>query len=63
MLQAVLQPRMGDGPPRSSQQSGEHHVEMFEKLAGSTLDWNVKVSAVIREAHRNSETICCTLNN
>ena len=51
MLQAVLQPGMGDSPAKFEEawNAWEHQVDVYEKLATSKLD-DVKISVVLREA-------------
>ena len=52
MLQAVLQPRLGDNPAKFEEawNSWEHQVDVYEKLATSKLDDDVKISVVLRKA-------------
>ena len=52
MLQAVLQPGMGDNPAKLEEtwKAWEHQVDVYENLAASKLDDDVKISAVLREA-------------
>ena len=50
MLQAVLQPGLGDDPAKFEENGWEHPVDVYEKLATSKLDDDVKISAVLREA-------------
>ena len=57
MLQAVLQPGLGDNPAKSKKalDAWEHQVDVHEKLATSKLDDDVKISAMHQP---NSETTC-----
>ena len=52
MLQAVLQPGLGDDPAKFEEMwnTWEHPVDVYEKLATSKLDDDVKISVVPREA-------------
>ena len=52
MLQAVLQPGMSNNPAKFEEtwKSWEHQVEVYENLASSELDDDVKISVVLREA-------------
>ena len=52
MLQAVLQPGMSNNPAKFEEtwKSWEHQVEVYENLASSKLDDDVKISVVLREA-------------
>ena len=52
MLQAVLQPRLGDNLATSDEawNAWEHQVDVHEKLATSKLDDDAKISVVLREA-------------
>ena len=52
MLRAVLQPGMGDSPAKFEEawNAWEHQVDVYEKLATSKLDDDVKISVVLREA-------------
>ena len=52
MLQAVLQPGLGDDPAKFEEtwNGWEHPVDVYEKLATSKLDEDVKISVVLREA-------------
>ena len=52
MLQAVLQPAMGDNPATSEEtwNASEHQVNVDEKLATSKLVDDVKISVVLQEA-------------
>ena len=52
MLQAVLSPGMGDSPAKFEEawNAWEHQVDVYEKLAASKLDDDVKISEVLREA-------------
>ena len=52
MLQAVLPPGMGDSPAKFEEawNAWEHQVDVYEKLAASKLDDDVKISEVLREA-------------
>ena len=52
MLQAVLQPGMGERPAKFDEawNEWEHQVTVYEKLATSMLDDDVKISVVLREA-------------
>ena len=52
MLQAVLQPALGDKPAKFEEawNASEHHVDVYEKLATSKMDDDVKISVVLREA-------------
>ena len=52
MLQAVLQPGMSNNPVKLEEtwKSWEHQVEVYENLASSKLDDDVKISVVLREA-------------
>ena len=54
MLQAVLQPGMGDKPAEFEET--REAWEVYENLAASKLDDHVKVSVVLRTA--NSDTTC-----
>ena len=51
-LQAVLQPGLGDNPTKFEEawNAQEHQVDVYEKLATSKLDDDVKISVVLREA-------------
>ena len=51
MLQAVLQPGLGDNPAKFEEawNAWEHQVDFYEKLATSKLDDDVKISVVLRE--------------
>ena len=52
VLQAVLQPEMGGNPSKFEEawNAWEHQVDVYEKLATSKLDDDVKISVVLREA-------------
>ena len=52
MLQAVLQPGMGDSPTKfeEGRNNCEHQVDVDEKLATSKLDDDVKTTVVLRES-------------
>ena len=52
MLQAVLQPRMGDAPAKFEEmwKSWEHQVDVYENLSVRKLEDDVKISVVLREA-------------
>ena len=52
MLQAVLQPGMSNNPIKFEEtwKSWEHQLEVYENLASSKLDDDVKISVVLREA-------------
>ena len=52
MLQAVLQPGMGDSRAKFEDvwKAWEHEVDVHEKLATSKLDDDVNISVVLREA-------------
>ena len=52
MLEAVLQPGVGDNPARFEEtwNAWEHQVDVYKKLATSKLDDDVKISVVLREA-------------
>ena len=52
MPQAVLQPGLGDDPAKFEEMCNtwEHPVDVYEKLATSKLDDDVKISVVLREA-------------
>ena len=52
LLQAVLQPGMGDNPAKfeESWHAWEDQVDVNDKLATSKLDDDVKISVVLREA-------------
>ena len=52
MLQAVLQPGMSDNPAKFEEtwKTWEHQVDVYENLATSKLDDDVKISVVLREA-------------
>ena len=52
MLQAVLQPGMSNNPVKFEEtwKSWEHQLEVYENLATSKLDDDVKISVVLREA-------------
>ena len=52
MLQAVLQPGMGDNPAEFEEawKTWEHQVDVYDNLATSKLDDAVKISVVLREA-------------
>ena len=52
MLQAVLQQGMCDSPAKFEEawNAWEHQVYVYEKLAMSKLDDDVKISVVLREA-------------
>ena len=52
MPQAVMQPGTGDNPAKFEEawKTWEHQVDVFEKLATSKLDDDVKNSVVLREA-------------
>ena len=59
MLQAVLQPGMGDNPAKfeDTWKTWGNQVDAFGKLAKTSLDDDVKISVVLRVAP-NSETTC-----
>ena len=63
MLQAVVQPGIGDTPDpakfEEAWKAWEHQVDVCEKLATSKLDDDVKNSVVFRKHQPNSETTCC----
>ena len=52
MLQAVLQPRMGDAPAKFEEmwKSWELQVDVYENLSVRKLEDDVKISVVLREA-------------
>ena len=52
MFQAVLQPGIGDSPAKFEEawNAWERWVDVYEKLATSKLDDDVKISVVLREA-------------
>ena len=52
MLQAALQPVVSDTPTKFEEtwKSWEHQVDVYENLASSKLDDDVKISVVLREA-------------
>ena len=52
MLQAVLQPGLGDTPAKFEEtwNAREHQVDVYEKLATSKLEDDEKISVVLREA-------------
>ena len=52
MLRAVLQPGMGDDLAKleGMWKTWKHHVDVYENLAASRLDGDVKISVVLREA-------------
>ena len=52
MLQAVVQPGMGDNPAKFEEawKTWEHQVGVYENHATSKLDDDVKISVVLREA-------------
>ena len=52
MLQAVMQPGMGDSPAKFEEawKTWEHQVDVHEKLATSKQDGDLKISVVLREA-------------
>ena len=52
MLQAVLQPEMGDSPAKFEEawKTWEHQVDVHENLATSKQDGDLKISVVLREA-------------
>ena len=52
MLQAVLQPGMSDTPAKFEEtwKTWEHQVDVYENLASSKLEDDVKISEVLREA-------------
>ena len=52
MLQAVMQPGMGDSPAKFEEawKTWQHQVDVHEKLATSKQDGDVKISVVLREA-------------
>ena len=60
VLQAVLQPGMGDNPAKFGEtwNAWEHQVDVNENFAASKLKDDVKISVVLREDHPNSETTC-----
>ena len=49
MLQAVLQPGLGERPAKFDEawNAWEHQVDVYEKLATSNLDDDVKISLVL----------------
>ena len=51
MLQAVLQPGMGDNPAKFEEtwKSWEHQMDIYEKLSSTKFDDDVKISVVLRE--------------
>ena len=52
MLQAVLQPGMSNNPVKFEEtwKSWKHQLEVYENLATSKLDDDVKIRVVFREA-------------
>ena len=51
---------MNDNPAKfeDTWKTWEHQVDVYENLAASKLDDDVKISEVLRKPRRNFETIC-----
>ena len=60
MLQAVLQPGMGDRPAKfeDAWNAWEHQVDVYEKLATLKVDDDVKTVWCCERHRPNSETTC-----
>ena len=64
MLQAVLQPALGDKPAKFEEawNASEHHVDVYEKLATSKMDDDVKISVVLRGTNQTPRRLAGELS-